>query len=142
MLRMLTLLDVFRDTMLQCLRNCLQKSNGKPKLATIRTVIDYLTPLRCLADGAGAGKIDSTVSLADVRRAANACVGASIASASAIADVTASDVVGLMPWCQSSTTILGNSLVVAFSEKLAPSESQFLAFFPQERIICRLSLVF
>ncbi|KAL5971896.1 eIF-2-alpha kinase activator GCN1 [Taenia solium] len=100
------------DTMLQCLRNCLQKSNGKPKLATLRTVIDYLTPLGRIADSAGAGKIDSTVRLADVRRAANACVGASIASASAITGVTASDVISLMPWCQSSATIPETPLVL------------------------------
>ncbi|VDK33085.1 unnamed protein product [Taenia asiatica] len=100
------------DTMLQCLRNCLQKSNGKPKLTTLRTVIDYLTPLGRIADSAGAGKIDSTVRLTDVRRAANACVGASIASASAITDVTASDVIGLMPWCQSSATIPETPLVL------------------------------
>ncbi|EUB63098.1 Translational activator GCN1 [Echinococcus granulosus] len=102
----------YADTMLQCLRNCLQKSSGKPKLTTLRTVIDYLTPLGYLADGAGAGKIDPTVNLADVRRAANACIGASVASASVITDVTASDVIGLMPWCQSSANILETPLVL------------------------------
>ncbi|VDM16566.1 unnamed protein product [Hydatigera taeniaeformis] len=110
--QILTAAATYADTLLQCLRNCLQKSIGKPKLATLRTVIDYLTPLGRLDDDVGAGKIDATVNVAVVRGAANACVGASIASASAIVDITASDVIDLMPWCQSSTSIPETPLVL------------------------------
>ncbi|VDN96188.1 unnamed protein product [Rodentolepis nana] len=91
-----------QDTVLQCLRNCLSKSLGKPKLDTLRIIIDYMVPLGRKVDGLSSTKLDNNVALADVRKSANACLGAAIASASANAAITEEDLLKLMPWCEAS----------------------------------------
>lgn len=88
--------------MLQCLRNCLAKSRGKPKLDTLNVVVDYMIPLGRKVDGLNSTKLDNNVDLADVRRAANACLGAAIASASSNAATKEEDLLKLMPWCEAS----------------------------------------
>ncbi|VUZ56756.1 unnamed protein product, partial [Hymenolepis diminuta] len=90
------------DTMLQCLRNCLAKSRGKPKLDTLSVVVDYMIPLGRKVDGLNSTKLDNNVDLADVRKAANACLGAAIASASSNAATKEEDLLKLMPWCEAS----------------------------------------
>nr|CDS33347.1 translational activator gcn1 [Hymenolepis microstoma] len=94
--------SVNADTVLQCLRNCLSKSLGKPKLDTLRIVIDYMIPLGRKVDGLSSTKLDKDVDLVDVRKSANACLGAAIASASANAAITEEDLLKLMPWCETS----------------------------------------
>uniref|UniRef100_A0A5K3FSQ8 TOG domain-containing protein n=1 Tax=Mesocestoides corti TaxID=53468 RepID=A0A5K3FSQ8_MESCO len=80
----------YPDTTLQALRLCLEKSKGKPKLATLQTVLGYVVPMGRLAEASGS--IDEEVaSLVFVRRAASACVGAALASAASTSDTAFRD---------------------------------------------------
>uniref|UniRef100_A0A5K3FCK7 DUF4042 domain-containing protein n=1 Tax=Mesocestoides corti TaxID=53468 RepID=A0A5K3FCK7_MESCO len=99
---MLAPTSCFSDTTLQALRLCLEKSKGKPKLATLQTVLGYVVPMGRLAEASGS--IDEEVaSLVFVRRAASACVGAALASAASTSDTAFRDVSSLVPWCQASS---------------------------------------
>lgn len=107
--RIIALFYFLRDTLLQCLRNCLVRSLGKPKLDTLHTVVEYMIPIGRMTEGLGSTNIDKNVELEDVRKAANACIGAVIASASVNTDTTEDDIVKLMPWCQTIKSDPGQS---------------------------------
>ncbi|KAL7064641.1 hypothetical protein AAHC03_05229 [Spirometra sp. Aus1] len=87
---------LYPDTSLNALRLCLEKSVGKPRVSTVKTVVsqllsvstlDKLPPLQPqqhlsqVDDAPVTGAENSPISAQCVRRSASACVGAALASA-------------------------------------------------------------